>query len=105
MCVSEDANKILNTENINLLSWGYRAEGVGVTPAVNISSTDVILNTICHGTVLGCWLGGGWSEGYISKSEHFVFIIVSDMGQAARSNFARRKSLLIQAKLLSDALV
>lgn len=85
---------------------GYRAEGVGVTPAVNISSTDVILNTICHGTVSGCWLGGGrGSEGYISKSEYFVFIIVSDMGQAARSNFARRKSLLIQAKLLSDALV
>lgn len=71
-----------------------------MTPAVNISSTDVILNTICHSA-----MSGRWGEGYVSKSEHFVFIIVSDMGQAARSNFARRKSLLIQAKLLSDALI
>lgn len=63
---------------------------------MNISSTDVILNTICHGTGAGV----GRREGYISKAEHFVFIIVSDTGQTARSNFVHRKSLLIQAKVL-----
>lgn len=67
---------------------GYRAEGVGVTPAVNISSTDVILNTICHGTtVLGCWLGrwaGEWGIHFKIRTLCFYYCEWHGSGRAVQ---------------------